>query len=71
MANEKDITYLDYLSFVHQQRYDDGVNLASLTCNFKSDHDILDGSHNEEQIHEKFVTEKMCSHILLITNKHR
>jgi hypothetical protein len=48
MANEKDITYLDYLSFVHQQRYDDGVNLASLTCNFKSDPDILDGSHNEE-----------------------
>jgi hypothetical protein len=48
MANEKDITYLDYLSFVHQQRYDDGVNLASLTCNLKSDHDILDGSHNEE-----------------------
>jgi hypothetical protein len=71
MANEQDKPYLDYLIFLHQERYDDGINLASLRCNFKSDHDILDGSHNEEQIHEKFVTEKMCSHILLITNKHR
>ena len=48
MANEQDKPYLDYLIFLHQERYDDGINLASLRCNFKSDHDILDGSHNEE-----------------------